>query len=116
MENRNYANLPARLRRIVKNYEYCVADVSPTGFEAYQITLKPEYSHRDGSKLFIYPEKDQTDNLIQFFKNIVRPSGANIQVALYGFKCPICGNYVTKGSNFKESAGLKVCIKCSLGS
>jgi hypothetical protein len=108
----NYSGLPAKLRRVVQNYQYCVADVSPTDFKAHQVTLKEGYTHRDGSRWFIYLDNN-SEGLIQFFKNIVRPSGT-IQVALFGFKCPLCGEYISRGMNYSEAQGLKCCAHCSL--
>lgn len=110
----NYSNLPARLRRIVKTYDYCVLTVTPTSFDAYQIQLKEGYSHRNGERHYMFLKEDESDGIITFFKNVVKPTNETIQVSMYGFKCPICGSYVSKGQNYILSGGLKVCIACTL--
>lgn len=110
----NYSNLPPRLRRIVKVYEYCILTVTPTSFDAYQIQLKDGYSHRKGDRHYMFLKGDESDAIILFFKNVIKPSASTIQIAMYGFKCPMCGNYVSRGQNYIIVGTIKICVQCNI--
>ena len=107
----NYSKLPQRVRRIVKNYEYCIEDVKYSKEVVYAI-LKKGYESRDskGSEIVTH----DIEALIQFFKSVVKPAAREIKTALYGFKCPIGGEYVPRGSNYVDLGGLKLCTLCGL--
>jgi hypothetical protein len=106
----NYSGLPSRVRRIVKQYEYCIESVINDGVQ-YVLRLKEGYQGNHGLKSVVF--NDSTD-VIYFLKSVTKPSSRNILVALYGFSCPIDGRYVPKGSNYIDLEGLKLCTFCGL--
>jgi hypothetical protein len=104
----NYSQLPQRVRRIAKQYEYCISMV---GVQEKNITfmLKDGYQTKEG-KTTINMDEDS----IYSFKSVVRPSSRSILVALFGFTCPICGKYIAKGNNYADLSGMRLCMPCSI--
>jgi hypothetical protein len=107
----NYSGLPQRVRRIVKQYDYCIESVIKNDNDSCTIYLKKGYQGRDGARnLIIFDDVEA----IYFLKSVVKPSNKIIKVALYGFTCPISGVYVPKGSNYIELNGFKLSPTCNL--
>ena len=106
----NYSGLPSRIRRITQRYKHCIESITPvqTGLS---LKLKEGYLGRSGGS-----EYDITDaeDLIYFLKDVKKPRSRHILVALYGFKCPICGSIVQRGSNYIDLDGLRLCNYCGL--
>jgi len=99
----NYSPLPSRVRRIVKQYEYCVESVQMFG-DIVTINLKPGYTSLEGARFI---SRDM-ENLINLLKAVTKPPVKEIKVALYGFTCPVSGLYIAKGSNYIDMGGLKI--------
>ena len=100
----NYSPLPQRVRRIVKQYEYCVESVQMFG-DIVNVRLKSGYITGMGGGGFIV---GVVEKLIPLFKAVTKPSTREIKVALYGFTCPVSGLYIAKGSNYIDMGGLKI--------
>lgn len=103
----NYSPLPSRVRRIVKTYEYCVESVQQFPYSTC-VRLKDGYSYQGQHSI----NQGDMEKLIEALKKVTKPPSREIKVALYGFKCPICGCQVHKGSNYTDLGGLKICIMC----
>ena len=108
-----YKGLPARVRRIVKVYDYCIESVQMYPFynTSIKIQLKEGYT-RDLKNVIYLGDGEDMENLIRALKSITKPSTRDIKVALYGFECPICGRRVSKGSNYTSMGGLNLCSMC----
>ena len=46
------------------------------------------------------------------WENIESSPKPEIKVALFSFSCPICGTLVTRGTNYQDDQGFKLCMKC----
>ena len=103
----NYSPLPQRVRRIVKQYEYCIESVVAVGDETFNIHLKSGYTSKEGISSMMVGSSDR-EELIYFLKSVVKPPSKEIKVALYGFTCPVSGLYIAKGSNYIDVGGLKI--------
>ena len=106
----NYSNLPQRVRRITKQYEHCIERVE-TRDHCTAFHLKNGYQTKEGENVI------STSNLseaIYALKAVGKPATRDIMVALFGFTCPICSRYVSRGSNFVDLGGLKLCTYCGL--
>lgn len=106
----NYKGLPQRVRRIVKQYEYCIESVEWL-YTGFSIKLKEGYKFEDGTGSLFYVLTESTD-LIYFLKKVTKPATRVIRTALYGFPCPICGRQTSKGSNYTDLGGMKICGLC----
>jgi len=108
----NYSYLPGRARRIIKNYEYCISGVTKNGMEVV-IHLKVGFKSADGSTS---KAVDSSDDVLYFLKSVTKPAIRKSAVALFGFNCPICKNYISKGSNYVDLNGLRICNMCNVSS
>ena len=103
----NYSGLPQRLRRIVKQYEYCIESV---GIDINRVCVRIKDGYICGG--FTILDTADMEWLIDHLKKVTKPASRDIKIALYGFKCQICGLQVHKGSNYTDLGGLKICRIC----
>jgi len=106
----NYTGLPQRVRRIVKQYDYCISMVGIKE-NTFIFYLKDGYQTRDGRDSIV--TSDLTE-LIYSFKYVTKLTCRSMQVSLFSFQCPICKKSVNKGSNHIDLGGLKLCCMCGL--
>jgi hypothetical protein len=107
----NYSQLPSRVRRITKVYDYCIEEVTTQDHKVC-IKLKDGYTTKDNS---IAIETKNMEEAIYFLKNVTHPQVRKISVALYSFSCQLnCGNTVQKGQNFIDLGGMKLCSFCGM--
>ena len=107
----NYKGLPQRVRRIVKQYEYCIESVQEVGDETFNIHLKSGYTFKEGISSMMVGSSDRGE-LIYHLKAVTKPASRVIRTALYGFPCPICGRQTSKGSNYTDLGGMRICTMC----
>lgn len=100
----NYSGLPQRVRRIIKTYEYCIESVQQFPYSTC-IRLKEGYVNNGQTSVNL----GDIEVLIAWLKAVTKPPSREIKTALFGFKCPICGCQVHKGSNYIDIGGLKTC-------
>ena len=106
----NYSHLPQRVRRVVKVYDYCIDYVTANHDKTISIQLKEGYKAKEETAICT---KDM-EEAIYFLKGVTGPSARLIKVALFSFKCPVCGKPINKGSNYADLQGLKICIYCNV--
>ena len=106
----NYSGLPQRVRRIVKQYEYCIESVQTIN-NVVSVNLKPGYWYKGAINHAIITAN--MEKLIEALKTVTKPASREIKVALYGFPCLICRCQVHKGSNYTDIGGLKTCTNCA---
>jgi hypothetical protein len=104
----NYKGLPQRLRRIGKQYEYCIEKFIEAK-NGYRIELKEGYQTKEGLTSVL---TDESDSMFYSMKSVTKPATRVIRTALYGFPCPICGRQTSKGSNYTDLGGMKICGLC----
>ena len=114
----NYSPLPQRVRRVVKQYEYCIesVEVIPMNHNVFKILLKTgyevktTYSITGFNSMLVTP--NDMEETITLLKHVTKPASRVIRTALYGFPCPICGRQTSKGSNYTDLGGMKICGLC----
>ena len=104
----NYSGLPQRVRRIVKQYEYCIERITCHHNKSVSIDLKSGYVSEGCTAI----NTADMEDLIGWLKKATKPASRVIKVALYGFKCPVCGRQVSKGSNYTDLGGMRICTMC----
>jgi len=106
----NYSLLPSRVRRVVKVYDYCIEKVTEAK-NGYRIELKEGYKTKEGETSVL---TDKTDSMFYSMRSVTKPSTREIKTALYGFLCPVCGKSISKGSNYADLGGLRICLYCNV--
>jgi predicted RNA-binding Zn-ribbon protein involved in translation (DUF1610 family) len=57
--------------------------------------------------------KKEKELIIQRLKQQETQEISVMKVAHYSFPCPVCGNVVNKGSNYRSIHGLNICLNCA---